>query len=195
MCNPVAALFGILGATQSVTSFVGQRQAAANAMAENDVRMAESRRAERQNRESAVASTLLAFRDLGNREIEEMIAASQIQQDSDLEFRAASSTAAVAAGEAGISGNSVDALLRDYAMQQGTRKSRLSQSLGFTRAQIARERESVLATGQNQIASFRPYQPVRVNQPSLLTPILGIGTSVLGAVDAHQSRQAASGNP
>jgi hypothetical protein len=194
MCNPAAILFGVLGATQSVTSYVGQRQAAGNAEAENAVRVAESRRAEKENRESAVASTLLAFRDLGNREIEEMISASQIQQDADLEFRAGSSTAAVAAGEAGISGNSVDALLRDFAMQQGRRKTRLGRSLGFTRDQIARNREAALASGKNQVASFRPYQPVNVNRPSLLTPILGIGTSVLGGLDAHKSRQAASGN-
>jgi hypothetical protein len=194
MCNPAAILFGVLGATQSVTSYVGQRQAAGNAEAENAVRVAESRRAEKENRESAVAGTLLAFRDLGNREIEEMISASQIQQDADLEFRAGSSTAAVAAGEAGISGNSVDALLRDFAMQQGRRKTRLGRSLGFTRDQIARNREAALASGKNQVASFRPYQPVNVNRPSLLTPILGIGTSVLGGLDAHKSRQAASGN-
>jgi hypothetical protein len=123
-----------------------------------------------------------------------MISASQIQQDADLEFRAGSSTAAVAAGEAGISGNSVDALLRDFAMQQGRRKTRLGRSLGFTRDQIARNREAALASGKNQVASFRPYQPVNVNRPSLLTPILGIGTSVLGGLDAHKSRQAASGN-
>ena len=86
--------------------------------------------------------------------------------------REAVSTAQVSAGESGVSGLSVDALLQDYENQS------LAYNMGLTRQQEMRDVQTGLAltdagfrTVNNQIGINRP-----INQPSAVAAVLEAGS-------------------
>lgn len=179
MCEPISITAIALSSFAAVSSFTGQRQQAAQIESDNAA-------FEEVNRSEAISDALLSFRDINIRELEESIAASETTFDSSLEAQAAASTAAVAAGEAGVSGNSVDALLADFKAQQARRKDRINQNLGLNLAQLERQKQGIRANARSRINSFRQ---VRVNKPSVLAPLTQIGASVITGLDGLSDRR------
>ena len=108
MCNPVPAAIG-LGVAQAGSQFIGQRQMA-NAQAEVQRRASA---AERQRYLNEVSSMRVQQR-------QEQIAAAQRIQESTRKAREARATARVSAGEAGVSGLSVDALINDLTREEAS---------------------------------------------------------------------------
>lgn len=113
----------------------------------------------------------------------------RIQQDQSAEARAretekarlatqrSKASAQVAAGQAGVSGNSVDALLQEYDAQLGQ----------YTEATLRQKQLDDIATG-DQIAATRTganYQNLQINQPvarpAYLAEGLKLGGAALGA--------------
>ena len=108
MCNLVSAAIG-LGVAQAGSQFIGQRQMA-NAQEEVQRR---SSAAERQRYLNEVSSMRVQQR-------QEQIAAAQRIQESTRKAREARATARVSAGEAGVSGLSVDALINDLTREEAS---------------------------------------------------------------------------
>lgn len=166
MCDPVS--LGVaslaLGATTAGASFMGQRQQAkAQSAYQRQASIAEQQRALQEQR--AIRMRQGQEQEATNREINEM----------SKKAREAVSTAQVSAGEAGVSGLSVDALLQDYENQS------LAYNMGLTRQQEMRDVQTGLALTD---AGFRTVnrqiginQPVR--KPSFLEGGLGVASSGL----------------
>src|SRR5690606_33201573 len=108
-------------------------------------------------------------------------AASAQKQDLSREARAARATTMAAAGEAGVSGLSVDALLADVYGKEATAKDRISQNSGFTTQNLTREMDGVKAKAQDRINSM-PW----ATGPSPFAAALKIGSVGLGAYGRHQ---------
>lgn len=141
-------------------------------------------------RGAAVNNTNRALQDLDARELQEMLAAAQ---ETDQITRASNkdrSTAIVAAGEAGVTGQSVDELLNDVTAQAAKNRLAVKTNSDITQAQLQRSRDQVIAQGQSE---YNSVQPQKINKPSYLTPLLGIAGSALGVADAIQSRTPQTG--
>ena len=107
MCSPLAAVSAIVGGAQTVSSIAGQRQQA---------RMQEQaqRTATQQERQRYLAE-VSAMR---TQQQQEMIARAQRIQEASRKAMEARATARVSAGESGVSGLSIDALLGDLTRKE-----------------------------------------------------------------------------
>lgn len=143
MCDPITMVAAALGTAQTVTGYIGERQAAAaqNAMV-------------RENQKAANANLVREYADVQTRQIQEEDAAAVQKQDISREARAARATTMAAAGEAGVSGLSVDALLADVYGKEATAKDRISQNSGFTTSNLTREMDGLKAKAQDRINSM-----------------------------------------
>ena len=163
MCN--LALAGLaLGAGSAGASFLGQRQQAKQQMAyQRQASIAEQKRAPQEQM------------SIRMRQGQEQEATAREVNEITNKAREASATALVSAGESGVSGLSVDALLNDYSRQGAAYR------MGITRQQEMKDVQTGLAltdagfrTVNNQIGINRP-----VSKPSFLEGALSIGSSGL----------------
>jgi len=168
MCEVTALGLGIanlaLGATAAGASFVGQRQQAkAQSAYQRQASIAERQRALQEQR--SIRMRQGQEQEATNREINEM----------SKKAREAVSTAQVSAGESGVSGLSVNALLQDYENQS------LAYNMGLARQQEMRDVQTGLAltdagfrTVNNQIGINRI-----VSKPGFLEGGLRVASSGL----------------
>ena len=108
MCIPVAALSLVAGIAQGVVGYMGQMSQYEHQQAQFEA-----------NREASQRAAVNQYASQQLRIQQEGEAAAQTTQDVALEGQAARSTARTAAGEAGVSGLSVNALLQDLSAQEG----------------------------------------------------------------------------
>lgn len=130
MCPPAIALASfVIGAGQAV---LGHQAAVAEAEAQN-LRHEENRR-------EANRAAVTRFAHQQNQLLQEQAAASQEKESVQAEGLAARSRARTAAGEAGVSGLSVEALVGDFYRQQGqfeqTLDRNFAQRADFLRAEM-----------------------------------------------------------
>lgn len=107
---------------------------------------------------------------------QEVAAATQKQNQNQIDAAKARATTRVAAGEGGVGGLSVDALLRDLYGQEATIRDSVNQNLENTTSQLGYERQGVYTSGVNAINS-RPI----VQRPSALGAALGGASGAYGA--------------
>ena len=106
---------------------------------------------------------------------QERMAAAQEISDVARASRRAQSTAIVSAGEAGVGGKSVDAMLDDFERQELFYAENVRTNLGFTEANVQDQLESIRVGTQGRIEDLQS----RVNQrPSFLGAALRIGGQV-----------------
>ena len=92
--------------------------------------------------------------------------------------RGARATAITAAAEGGVSGNSVDALLSDFKLQESTYKESLTRQQQFNNAGVDSNIESVMAGN----AAQNTAQNQAVAQPDYLGAALRVGAGSLGYI-------------
>lgn len=171
MCSPVALLASSL-AMSGVQAVVGFQ--AANAQ------YASGMEAYRQNAENASLATANTYSNLNIRAQQEGKAHAQAAQAAEVEKAQAVASAEVAAAAGGVSGLSVDAVLRDVYAQAGRNEVAADTNLRMSRDYIAGEMKAAEAGGQGQINSM----PIP-EKPSF-TPFLLQGfASGLGAYSNH----------
>ena len=160
MCS--IALAGLaLGAASGGAQYLGQRQ-----QAKQQARyQAQAAQAERQR-------AMQEQRSIRMRQAQEQEATNRELADVALKSREALATATVSAGESGVAGLSVDALLDDYTRQEA------SYRMGIGRQQEMKDLQTGLALtdagfrSQNRLIGInRP-----VNKPSFLTAALDAGS-------------------
>lgn len=125
-------------------------------------------------RQAAVAT--YAFQQ--NRISQERAAAVQQQTENSIKTMKAVSNANVAAGEAGVNGLSVDALMGDFLAQGARANNVVDQNYQMQRDYLVGEMESTRAKTQSQINS--------VPQPSLLNLGLNIATAGVSGAASYQ---------
>lgn len=91
--------------------------------------------------------------DISVRQSQEQEAASVEKFDTALEANKARATARVAAGEAGISGLSVDQLLRDFSGRQARYNDRVDQNTDWTINQLQQEKKGLGAQYKDRVAA------------------------------------------
>lgn len=169
MCLLEAAAVG-LSALSSASAFAGASQQAAdqNALYQS-------------NASASTVALATDYANLGVKSVQERQAASQKKFDTSLDALKARSTAWTAAGEAGVTGLSVDALVGDYFAAEGRQRQAIDTNNQMTQANIRAEMDSAQATAQNRINSVQ-----QARSPSML-PFMISGLS--GAVNAFTAME------
>jgi hypothetical protein len=119
------------------------------------------------NERNANASYLNDARQLNLRQRQEEEAESQRGQEADIQSMRDMSKAKVAAGESGVAGLSVDALMSDILRQNLFDDTKADSNLSATKAQIKQEKEGAKTRRQSRINEV-PY-------PSMVGTALSIG--------------------
>jgi len=165
----MAASFAISAAT-TVTDYMAQAQQAEqhNAMV-------------KQNQEAAQANLRQEYTAVQTRRIQEEDAAAVEKQAVAKDARAARATAMVSAGESGVSGLTVDALLADIYGKEAEYKDRVTQNTGFTTDNLKAEMKGLQAKAQDRINGIQP-----MNGPNPLASALKIGASGLNAFGSYK---------
>jgi hypothetical protein len=105
----------------------------------------------RQNAINASRAAENQYSNISIRAQQEEMARSQQQIETNIEAAKATSTVEVAASEGGVTGLSVDAVLRDIYAQQGRNEAALDANSRMSRDYLAGEMKSAEAGGQSQI--------------------------------------------
>lgn len=170
MCDPMALIGTALSVAQTAFEF-----SAAQEQADQQNEMV------RVNQRNANNALVKEYQATQTRQIQEEDAAAVQKQDVAREARAARATTMAAAGEAGVSGLSVDALLADIYGKEATTKDRVTQNTGFTVQNLTSEMDGFKAKAQDRINSM-PW----ANQPSPFAAALKIGGAGLNGYSQYQ---------
>ena len=179
MCNPAAAL-AVVGGLQAGVQFAGARkQAKAQAAYQAQAAAAEQQRALQE--QSSIRMQQAQQQEATARELE------QVSRKS----REALARARVSAGEAGVSGVSVQALMDDYTRQEaGYRAATLrQQELTGVGTQLGLE-QAGLASQQRLIGINQP-----INKPSVLGAVLQAGSQAMSGYATGQGISSRMGSP
>lgn len=147
MCEPMtlmAASMAVAGA-QTVVGY-----SAAKAQANAQTKLAN------QNAANAATATERTYSNINKRIQQEGQAHAQVAQANEITTAQALASAEVAAGAGGVSGLSVDGVLRDIYAQSGRNSSAADQNLQMTRDYLQGEAEAAQSGGQSQINSIQP---------------------------------------
>lgn len=123
---------------------------------------------------------------LQNRQNEEGAAAFAKQHSVQLQAAKTSSTAVTAAGEAGVQGLSVNALLSDYTKQEVDYRFQSSTQVDNQRNQTEAELKSAQLSAEGRIDSVKPYMAKPVDYPSLMGAALRVGSDAAGIYGKNQ---------
>ncbi|TWS94989.1 hypothetical protein [Reyranella sp. CPCC 100927] len=166
-----------VGAASAGASYTGQQSAA---KAQNKQYAA--------NAESARRAASESYASLQQRIDQERAATIDEQFQTAIDAKRAGATATVAAGEAGVNGHSIDALLADYKAQQGRFNANTQQNLRSTEGQLRQEMKGVQAQAETRINSVP-----RGQKPSFIDA----GLRIIGAgIGAYSDRERwIRGNP
>lgn len=148
MCEPTTIL-AIASVASAAGSVVAQSQAADAQSASNQRQYDNTMRAYREN----VNQTNLMQQ-------QEREGSLMKVEDNNMKARAATSTASVAAGENGISGLSVDALMGDISFDQNRFNSSVQTNFDRAQGAISNQRENVYSNAASQINGLQtPASP------------------------------------
>lgn len=139
-----------------------------------------------QNAQSAQKAAVQNYAAIDQRIVQEQTAASKEVEQSVIEARKAAATTRVAAGEAGISGLSVDALLGDIYGASARHADEVNQQTEWTVQQLQREKEGISSNAQDRINSVQ--SPV-ISRPNFLDLGLRIGSTAANSYSTYKQLQ------
>lgn len=169
MCDPISATLVATSIGSSIAGFAGQQRQAQQQAAYQ----AQAAAAERQRflqEQTSIRMRQAQEQEAVGRELEQVSRKSQ----------EALARARVSAGEAGVAGASVQALMDDYVRQEGGYRAALlrQQELGGVATGLQLE-QAGFGTQQRQIGINRP-----INRPDFLTTALSAASGAIGAYGA-----------
>lgn len=163
MCDPVTLT--VMTVASGAMQYIGQKQAASAQEAAN-----------MQARNLAIQNQQLQIRALQNQEDEDARRAGEALRDNSRDAEAARATAQVAAGESGVAGLSVDALLGDIMRQESENKFDILSIQDANQRQRQLDREGLGITTQSQINQLPLVQYPSFAEAALSTAISGAST-------------------
>lgn len=174
-----------LTAAQAVSGVIGQQQAAkANAKYQQDLAIARNDQITENNRLAGVSyrqGVAATSRQTSERD-RAMAADLRMNALRSLE---AQSTARVAAGESGIGGNSIEALLQDFQRTEGTYAAMVEANRKGLRMADMDQKSALKAQAEGRMASIQPYVASPIAQPDYLGAALRIGSGVWSAGEKY----------
>jgi hypothetical protein len=140
MCDPTAIALGglVIGAGSAVADHAAQDKAY------------------KENKAASIRAMKEAAKDISLMQAQEQDAARVTIMQADRQARSSKALAAVAAGEAGVTGASVDALLGDIDRELGEFTATTERNLSGRLKQLEREKVSGRTVAQNRINSMSP---------------------------------------
>jgi len=169
-------------------TYVAQQQAAEN-QARSQRQMVEAQNETiRQNSALANAAYINDTKQLQNRQAEEAAAAAAREHGVQIEAAKTVSTATTAAGEAGVSGLSVNALLTDYTRQEVDYRFQSQTQLENQRNQTEAELRGAEMQAQGRVSSVKPYIAQPVSYPSLMGAALRVGADSFSAYNDYTKK-------
>lgn len=160
MCDPMTAL-----AVASVVSTVASVNAQQNAADEQE-------RANQRQYDNTLKAMAANVNQTNAEHMQQREAAIQKIEENNMSARAAQATAVTAAGESGISGMSVDALLSDLGAKQGRYNSSVTTNYENAEMAINNQRENIGINAASQINNLKTPQA-----PDYFGAALRIGTT------------------
>lgn len=184
MCEPMTIAASMM-AVQTGTSMMQQQMQydAAGKQAEAQTEMF------RQNRENAYKALGQQYGDINTRQSQEQQRAAEDKEQRTREARAQMARARVAAGEAGITGNSVRAGLNDISGAAARDRSTIDRNLNWTLSELQRNKTSARTSAINKINSVQPGQ-----KPSSAARNLGLASTAAGGAAQIASMQPGNGS-
>lgn len=156
MCLPaLAAAAPVIGMATSVAGLGLSAMQYSNQMGMMQAEAVAQNQYHEDNKAAANAAAATSYAHQQNRMVQEEAAASLEKQNLEAEGLAARSRANVAAGEAGVQGISVDALINDYYGQQGRHETALNQNQQMQRGYLMAEMDATQAQAVSRINSVR----------------------------------------
>ena len=143
-----------------------------------------------QNRIAATQARDLKIQSLNQRAIQESEVASEKKMQSQLDAMRAVERAKVAAGEAGVSGSTVDMLLNDYEAQRLRAATTINANLENIEKQIELQKLGASSEAESRINSIRQGR-----QPSFLAAAVGTAASAAGAYQSYNVKPTAEYKP
>lgn len=159
----------VLSAASSVAGFMQQQQQfdAQQQMYEN-------------NRIAANKAAVNRYASQQNRALQERAAASQEAQNLQTDAIKSRATAEVAAGEAGVTGLSVDALIQDFYGQEGRFERTLANNYQMQSDYLRGEMDVTQAQAEGRINSVE--QPIKPSFAGAAIRIFGAGLNTFGSL-------------
>lgn len=164
MCGPaeIGLTLAIIG---TATSIAGQDQQQRQALKYQSAQV-------QQANEIAKADFQARTQAEQDRLNQEQVAAAQSGLKANVDAASAISTARVASAEAGVQGNSVDALYADYARTNAMFRDTSATNLSWAQKQYGSNVQGIRSSGQNYLSNFN-YAPVQ--GPNYIGGALQIG--------------------
>lgn len=175
MCNPAAALMGAqmaIGAMSAKAEYDAQSERADQI---ND--------ANATNRQNSIYAMQEEYRQTQRRQSQERDSAAEKVSQRQTQAQKETASARVAAGEAGISGISVESLYRDISQVSLNDQSNINQGADWNVEQLSSQMSGIRTKTQSRINSA----PTAAG-PSPWTTALKIGNNTVGAYDGHVRR-------
>lgn len=111
------------------------------------------------NKKASLAAMTEDWKALSLQEAQQQDAAQQSIMQADRQGRQADALARVSAGESGVAGASVDALLGDLSAQVSAFKTTTERNLRMTTEQLQQEKAASRAGAQSRINAMQPANP------------------------------------
>lgn len=175
MCDLFSAALAtsvVVGGASATAGYVGQSQAARRNQRYANDRYNEVSR-------SAMESYRFTVNQLTLRQSQEEEAAIQQGTSNAIQGRRAQSSVIAGAGGAGVSGNSVDALLDEFNFIESTNASTINRNLRWKNAEIDSQKFAAGTNAQSQINSATPQQFQNPSALALMLQLGAIGTQGL----------------
>jgi len=186
MCNPIAIGIAGIGMTagSQIMNYMSQK-------GEAELQNEANQKFLDANKKAAILAAQQNEAQDTLRQSQDILAADAQLSDIDKLGKSTRSTAVVSAAEAGLTGNSVDAIINDIAVKNGVNKVRTGQNLKMKLDQVQADKQGILVDAQNNINTAR--QTV-VRGPSIITPIFATAGAGLNTYNNYLQRQATAGN-
>jgi hypothetical protein len=178
----IVSIIGVVIAAASAAWSLYQQNQQTQAQNKYQKTMAEQRDQQiEDNYALSVASANNQYRALQDRQQQETDAAAQKIQEGNIQGAKARSTALAAAGEAGVSGLSVNSLLSDFMAQEARYRSSVKTNLGYANSQLEDQKQGVYAEATGRAQSIQPYIKEPVATPDYVGAALRVGGSATSA--------------
>lgn len=173
MCDPLSMIGFAIGAVQSVVQYQADVFAAEQ---QNRMYQENAARAQRAAHDQMFQTQ--------QRMLQEQASAGEEKIDNMREARKARATAEVAAGEANVSGLSVNALLKEFSQQESRYNDRIDQNTEWTLDQLQDEIRGIQSNAEDRINSVQ-----RAAKPSFFNTGLSIAAKGFDAINTYQDNQ------
>lgn len=177
-----------IAAATTAAQYASQQQQAQAAARYQETQAEENAKQMEQNAKLARESYYLSTAQLDQQDMQKDAAHSQDMLANQIAGAKARATARVAAGEAGVSGLSVDSLVADFHRQEAMYRNSAENNRENERAQVQMEKQGLRAQADGRIQSVRPYVRDPISRPDFLGAALRVGAGGMDAISRYAPR-------